>query len=140
MKVLPIVVSALVLAGCSTDPIPSRLATEAPPSQRIEFQHKPQGEYAILQVVRDSGHTGSLCSMGIYINGQKAALLDPGQKVSFYLPPGALIIGAGYSGSGMCGMGAARIERDASVVRNSTRTYRVSTSGDGVIDVSPTLQ
>ncbi|UWF52017.1 hypothetical protein NYP20_14055 [Pseudomonas sp. N3-W] len=140
MRMLSIVVTALLLAGCSTDPVPSALAVEAPVAQRIKFQSKPEGEFATLQVIRDTGHTGSMCSMAIFIDGQKAALLDPGQKVFFYLPPGALIIGAGYSGAGLCGMGDPRIERDASALPNSTKTYRVSTGGDGRIDVSPTLQ
>ena len=64
-------------------------------------------------MIRDSGYTGSYCSMAIFINGKQAGRLDVGQRASFFLPPDTFTIGAAYTesgiwdlGSGICSMGA----------------------------------
>ncbi|MFD2884130.1 hypothetical protein ACFS4T_21175 [Pseudomonas lini] len=80
MKLLIGAMAVALLAGCATSPTPSSEAREAPPSQLIAFQKKPSGSFGVLQVIRDSGHTGSLCSMAVFIDGKQAAKLDPGQK------------------------------------------------------------
>ncbi|WP_127646152.1 hypothetical protein [Pseudomonas putida] len=53
--------------------------------------------------------------MAVFIDGKQAAKLDPGQKASFYLPPDSVSVGAAYTGSGICSMGADRVEREAIV-------------------------
>ncbi|QBR32823.1 MULTISPECIES: hypothetical protein [Pseudomonas] len=127
-----------LLTGCSTSPTPSGVAKQAPASQLSAFQSKPVGAYGTLQVIRDSGHTGSLCSMAVFIDGKQAAKLDPGQKASFYLPPDSVSVGAAYTGSGICSMGADRVEREAIVKDGVVKKYRVFTGGDGQIDILPT--
>lgn len=138
MKFLIGVLALGVLAGCATSSIPVGDAQQAPKSQLLAFQQRPLGDYGTVQVVRDTGHTGSMCSMAVFIDGAKVALLDPGQKAAFYLPPGQITIGAAYSGSGICSMGADRIERDASAPKGAVKNYRVSTGSDGKIDILPT--
>ena len=138
MRILIGAVAVMLLAGCSTSPVPSSQASQASAQQLLKFQSKPAGSFGTVQVIRDSGHTGSLCSMAVFIDGEKVALLDPGQKAAFFVPPGPLTLGAAYSGSGMCGMGAERIERDAVAAQNSVKKYRVFTGGDGQIDILPT--
>lgn len=138
MRILIGALALVVLAGCSTSPVPSSQAKSAPANQLLKFQNKPVGSYATLQVIRDSGHTGSMCSMAVFIDGEKAALLDPGQKAFFYIQPGQVTLGAAYFGTGMCGMGGERIERDVSAQQNVIKKYRVFTGGDGRIDILPT--
>lgn len=131
-------VAVALLAGCATSPTPSSQAKQAPASQLSAYQSKPSGAYGTLQVIRDSGHTGSLCSMAIFIDGKQAAKLDPGQKASFYLPPESVLVGAAYTGSGVCSMGADRVEREAVMKDGVLKKYRVFTGGDGQIDILPT--
>jgi len=67
-----------------------------------------------------------------------AALLKPGERVSLHVPAGSVVVGAAYQGSGICGMGADRQEREAIVSGGKVKNYRISTSGDGVLDILPT--
>ncbi|WP_433766633.1 hypothetical protein [Pseudomonas putida] len=127
-----------LLAGCGTSPTPSGQARQAPPSQVLAYQAKPAGAYGTLLIIRDSGHTGSLCSMAVFIDGKQVAKLDPGQKAAFYLPPDSVSVGAAYTGSGICSMGAERVEREAVVKDGAVKKYRVFTGGDGQIDILPT--
>lgn len=138
MKLLIGAMAVALLAGCATSPTPSSEARQAPPSQLIAFQKKPSGSFGVLQVIRDSGHTGSLCSMAVFIDGKQAAKLDPGQKASFYLPPETVSVGAAYTGSGICSMGTERVEREAAVKDGAVKKYRVFTGGAGQIDILPT--
>lgn len=138
MKLVMSMSMATLLVGCATSPTPSNEAKQAPASQLSAYQAKPSGAYGTLQVIRDSGQTGSLCSMAVFIDGKQAARLDPGQKASFYLPPDSVSIGAAYTGSGICSMGAARVEREAIVKDGAIKKYRVFTGGDGQIDILPT--
>ncbi|MGH8387243.1 MAG: hypothetical protein ACRESJ_17415 [Pseudomonas sp.] len=138
MRTLIGLMAVAMLAGCGTSPTPSGQARQAPPSQVLAYQSKPSGAYGTLQIIRDSGHTGSMCSMAIFIEGKQVAKLDPGQKASFYLPPDSVSVGAAYTGSGICSMGANRIEREAVVKDGAVKKYRVFTGGDGQIDILPT--
>lgn len=138
MKLLIGALAVALLAGCSTSPTPSSQAMQAPPGQLTAYQSKPSGAFGELQVIRDSGHTGSMCSMAVFIDGKQAARLDAGQKASFYLPPDTISVGAAYTGSGLCSMGAERVEREAVVKDGAIKKYRVFTGGDGQIDILPT--
>lgn len=138
MRIFMGVIAVVLLAGCATSPTPSGEARQAPQSQLFAYQNKPSGTYGTLQVIRDSGHTGSLCSMAVFIDGKQAAKLDPGQKASFYLSSDSVSVGAAYTGSGICSMGADRIEREAIVKDGAVKKYRVFTGGDGQIDILPT--
>ena len=138
MKLFVGALAVALLAGCATSPTPSSEAKQASASQLTAYQQKPSGSFGVLQVIRDSGHTGSLCSMAVFIEGRQVARLDAGQKGSFYLPPGAVSVGAAYTGSGICSMGADRVEREATVKDGAVKKYRVFTGGDGQIDILPT--
>lgn len=120
------------------DAIQPSQAKQAPASQLSAYQREPSGVYGTLQVIRDSGHTGSLCSMAVFIDGKQAAKLDPGQKASFYLPPESVLVGAANTGSGVCSMGADRVEREAVMKDGVLKKYRVFTGGEGQIDILPT--
>ena len=128
---------AALLAGCATSPVPIKNAVAVPPERVLAYQKDVPGT-GILSVTRDSGHTGSLCSVGLFVDGKVAALLKPGERVSLHVPAGTVVVGAAYQGSGICGMGADRQEREAIVSGGKVKNYRISTSGDGVLDILPT--
>lgn len=126
-----------LLAGCATSPVPIKNAVAVPPERVLAYQKDVPGT-GTLSVTRDSGHTGSLCSVGLFVDGKVAALLKPGERVSLHVPAGSVVVGAAYQGSGICGMGADRQEREAIVSGGKVKNYRISTSGDGVLDILPT--
>jgi len=128
---------AALLAGCATSPVPIKNAIAVPPERVLAYQKDVPGT-GTLSVTRDSGHTGSLCSVGLFVDGKVAALLKPGERVSLHVPAGSVVVGAAYQGSGICGMGADRQEREAIVSGGKVKNYRISTSGDGVLDILPT--
>ena len=126
-----------LMAGCATSPVPTKTAVAVPPERVLAYQTSSPGT-GTLSVTRDSGHTGSLCSVGLFVDGKVAALLKPGERVALHVPAGSVVVGAAYQGSGICGMGADRQEREAIVTDGKVKNYRVSTSGDGVLDILPT--
>lgn len=128
---------AALLAGCATSPVPIKNAVAVPPERVLAYQKDVLGT-GTLSVTRDSGHMGSLCSVGLFVDGKVAALLKPGERVSLHVPAGSVVVGAAYQGSGICGMGADRQEREAIVSGGKVKNYRISTSGDGVLDILPT--
>lgn len=128
---------AALLAGCATSPVPIKNAVAVPPERVLAYQKEVPGT-GTLSVTRDSGHTGSLCSVGLFVDGKVAALLKPGERVSLHVPAGSVVVGAAYQGSGICGMGADRQEREAIVSGGKVKNYRISTSGDGALDILPT--
>jgi len=128
---------AALLAGCATSPVPIKNAVAVPPERVLAYQKDVPGT-GTLSVTRDSGHTGSLCAVGLFVDGKVAALLKPGERVSLHVPAGSVVVGAAYQGSGICGMGADRQEREAIVSGGKVKNYRISTSGDGVLDILPT--
>lgn len=128
---------AALVAGCATSPVPMTNAVAVPPERVLAYQKDTPGT-GTLSVTRDSGHTGSLCSVGLFVDGKVAALLKPGERVALHVPAGSVVVGAAYQGSGICGMGADRQEREAIVSSGKVKNYRISTSGDGVLDILPT--
>lgn len=128
---------AALVAGCATSPVPMTNAVAVPPERVLAYQKDTPGT-GTLSVTRDSGHTGSLCSVGLFVDGKVAALLKPGERVALHVPAGSVVVGAAYQGSGICGMGAERQERETMVTGGKVKSYRISTSGDGVLDILPT--
>ncbi|WP_115930819.1 hypothetical protein [Pseudomonas sp. GV105] len=137
LKITAVAALVALVAGCATSPVPTKTAVAVPPERVLAYQTSSPGT-GTLSVTRDTGHTGSLCSVGLFVDGKVAALLKPGEKVSLHVPAGSVVVGAAYQGSGICGMGADRQEREAIVSGGKVKNYRISTSGDGVLDVLPT--
>jgi uncharacterized lipoprotein YajG len=137
LKITAVAALVALMAGCATSPVPIKNAVAVPPERVLAYQKDVPGT-GTLSVTRDSGHTGSLCSVGLFVDGKVAALLKPGERVSLHVPAGSVVVGAAYQGSGICGMGADRQEREAIVSGGKVKNYRISTNGDGVLDILPT--
>ena len=137
LKITAVAALVALMAGCATSPVPIKNAVAVPPERVLAYQNDVPGT-GTLSVTRNSGHTGSLCSVGLFVDGKVAALLKPGERVSLHVPAGSVVVGAAYQGSGICGMGADRQEREAIVSGGKVKNYRISTSGDGVLDILPT--
>lgn len=137
MKKLIIAVISLGLAGCSTSAVPVDQAMNAPPERVLKYQNNKDGD-AELTIVRDSGITGGACYASVFINGEKAAILNTSEKASLYLPAGDYIVGAAFSGSGLCSMGKERQERSIKVVSGKNQVIRVYSDSNANMDIKPT--
>ncbi|MGV0085918.1 hypothetical protein EEAAV_18930 [Rahnella aceris] len=135
MKKLLIAVLALGLAGCSTTPVSSSLAKEVSASSSYQFK---QG-YAPVTIIRDKGIVAGACAITTFINGNKVAELNTGEKVVAYVEPGEVIIGAGFVGSGLCN-GAPRKEREFIIKEAKPLTLRIFIDQSANVDILPTTE
>lgn len=91
-----IVVAAVIaigIAGCATSPIPTEDAQPVPSERVFRNNQLPSEGAAWTVFVRDVGLNQAGAYLHLFINGKKAASLNPGEKVEFVLPPGEYIFG-----------------------------------------------
>ena len=134
MKLLFISVVALCLAGCATEAVLPSQAKQAPKERLLKFQSPGVGEQAKLIVVRDKGFLGSGCFVGVYLNQEKAAILDPGEKAEFYLKPGEWNVALMGEGK-MCIADKIPAGRDFVLTANTTKAVRLFADPRGNTDV-----
>ena len=137
MKKLLIAVLALGLAGCATSAVPLNNAKSVSADRTFKFQTSHAGD-AKLIVIRDSGIVGSGCYAAVFINGEKAALLNSTEKVIFNLKGGEYEVGAAFDGTALCSMGKDRQERTVVLKENQTKVVRVFSDGNANLDIKPT--
>lgn len=84
---------SLILCSCATTPTRLQEAT-ATPAARIYFNKKPSmANPARAIFVRDVGFTGGGVYQHVYVNGERAASLDVGERFDVNLDPGDYIFG-----------------------------------------------
>jgi len=81
------------ISGCATSQMPTKDAQTVPADRIFRTEHLPHEGNARVLFVRDFGFTGSGVYDHIFIDGNKAASLNPGEKVEFILHPGEHIFG-----------------------------------------------
>ena len=81
------------ISGCATSPTATKDAQAAPLDRIFRTGQLPYEGNARTTFVRDVGFTGSGVYQHLFIDGSKAASLNPGEKVEFVLPPGEHIFG-----------------------------------------------
>lgn len=129
------IAGAILLSGCSTQPIPTEKAG-AVPSDRIwnkELTKQSDGK-GIVIVKRDSGFIGSACFTSVYIDGEPVADLNTREKVTIYSAPGRHVLSA--TPHGWCAGGT--VEVGAEVVINKPTIYRIGYGANGDFRFSPT--
>ncbi|KQN63619.1 hypothetical protein [Erwinia sp. Leaf53] len=136
MKNIVFVATLLALAGCSSSAVPVDKAKTATADRAFKFQAPKKGD-AQLTVVRDSGIVGSGCYAAIFINGQKSALLNASEKVTFSLPGGEYEVGAAFDGAALCSVGKERQERTVTLSTDQKKIVRVYSDSDANLDIKP---
>jgi len=129
--ILPLLVFGLI--GCSTEPVLPQNAKEVQGTS--QFLEKPKT--TSVSIIRDKCFIASACAITSYINGVRLAELEPGEKVTAYLPAGQVNVGAGFAGRGFCS-GPAKKEREFIIKENSPRVLRIFTDQSGNVDILPT--
>ena len=115
----------IVLAGCATSPTPIGNAESVPADEIYGFQDGSSENSVKISVIRDTGFTGSACDVLVYIDGKRAAKIGPGQKASFYVPPGTINLGSGPSGTGLCA-GSAMKTISANIQAKQENLFRLN--------------
>ena len=92
-KIQFVFVALFLVGGCATSPTALSTAKDAPPDR--VFLPAPQSSASLAKAVfvRDQGFLGSGVYQHIYVNGKKAASLEPGEKVELTFEPGEYIFG-----------------------------------------------
>lgn len=137
MNKILLVLSIALLSGCSTEMVPPSKAKLAPANQLYKFQETNPND-GVLTVVRDSGFISAGCAASLYINGEKAAILNQKEKAIFHLPPGEWAVGATFDGKGMCNSGIERQERYINIKTDDSKTVRIYIDNDANVDIKPT--
>lgn len=137
MKVYIIgIITALLLVGCATTPIPSAQAKPVPSDRLLAYQEKKAETTSTLVVTRDVGLTGGGCYIGFSINGVLAGTFDTGETSKFFVQPGELVLKSGWSGNGLCALSKDYWTQRETILRvNETKFFRLSTSTDGLTDI-----
>ncbi|MFI8028736.1 membrane lipoprotein lipid attachment site-containing protein [Serratia marcescens] len=136
-KIILAIATTAILSGCSTDVVPLSQAINAPSERVFKYQDTAKTN-ALITVVRDSGFGGSGCLTTVFINGERAARLDPKEKVTFHINSGEWVIGAAYEGKALCSSGKERQERDFNISPGEEKVLRVYTDSNGNVDIKPT--
>jgi hypothetical protein len=118
------------MAGCSSDAINISQTTAVPADEVYAFQSRPSGPSGQVTVMRDGGVYGAGCDVVVYVNGKRAAKLGTSERVTFYLPAGAVSLGVGLTETGLC-TGAVVRTIAQSVSAGGEKRYRISSDING---------
>ncbi len=132
MRLPIVIVSMILLSGCSTTFVTPENAT-AVPSERILYQGEGESQ---ITVIRDRGHIGSGCYAKLSINGAKAALFETKEKATFNVESGSILLGVELTGDGICTWDAQQFNTETILKPNEHGIYRIFTgqySGGPVI-------
>lgn len=123
-----------------TSPVTERTAKDIPAERAWGYQQAVE-DGGIIVVTRDAGAFGSGCYFGVFVDGEAAARIGPGEIVRFQVDSGEHLIGMGGdpAGRGLCAIdGVPFREVQATLKPGQTRKYRVSGDMGAGFSISPT--
>jgi hypothetical protein len=133
MKRLILALVAVGLYGCATSAVSPSQALEAPKERIFAYQGLVK-DGAILTVVRDKGFLGGGCYYGLYVNKERVASLDTGEKVNLQLPPGEWMVG--FKGEGKACISDNHLsEREIILNANQHKAVRLFADPSGNLDI-----
>lgn len=77
-----------LLGGCASQTVAFSAAKPVPADRLYAFQKAEPGLVQVRVTRNQGGVAGAWTLMDILIDGKKAAVIDTGEKVTFYLTPG----------------------------------------------------
>lgn len=139
MKKIATLAALAALTACATKPVSDSAAIAVPSDRAFLFQDAV-ADGGTLIVTRDAGFSGSACDVGVLIDGRDAARLKPGERVTFSLPAGEIVLGSRPVGAGLCGAAQDRARRETGLVIKPgvVRKYRFSIGSSGESSIAPT--
>ena len=88
--------------------------------------------------MRDTGITASACATSVYVNGEVAAYVRSGEKVTLNIPAGDVILGV--QPDGVCGLGGGLVELEAKVQPGRLMHYRIGYDQSGSVGLYRTIE
>ena len=129
------------LASChNTTPVPINEAEPVPPDRLFVYEFPSEKTTATIEVFRDRGSTGADCHIGVFLNHQLVARIDPGERARFAIEPGTITVGAGRDprGEELCSTDQGNVQHvEITLANGDTKRFRVSTSRFGRIHILP---
>ncbi|CAK0703239.1 hypothetical protein GFB19_03125 [Escherichia coli] len=136
MKRIIAVLLCAGLSGCATEAVLPSQAKQAPAERLFKYQKPNSIEDATLIVVRDKGFLGSGCFTGVYLNNERSAVLDPGEKAVFHLQPGEWNVAMKGEGK-VCIADAVPVGSYVQLKSRETKAVRLFSDPSGNLDVKP---
>ncbi|HBT3181719.1 TPA: hypothetical protein MBF34_004833 [Klebsiella aerogenes] len=136
MKKIALVLTLLTMTGCATEAVLPSQAKQTPSERLLKYQEQSKETKSVLIVVRDKGFLGSGCYTGVYLNDEKSAILNPGEKATFYLHSGEWNVAIKGEGK-MCIADSVPVGRDINIKDGETKAVRLFTDPSGNVDVKP---
>lgn len=136
MKKIALVLAILAITGCATEAVLPSQAKQAPSERLLKYQEQTQETKSTLIVVRDKGYLGSGCYTGVYLNDEKSAVLNPGEKATFYLRSGGWNVAIKGEGK-LCISDSVPVGRDVQLKDGETKAVRLFADPSGNVDVKP---
>lgn len=136
MKKLFFAATLISLSGCATQAVLPEQAEQAPQNRVLKYQDKTTDKNATLIVVRDSGYLGSGCFTGVYLNDEKAAILNPAEKAIFHLKPGEWSVAIKGEGK-LCISDSVPVGNYVNLKDGETKAVRLFADPSGNVDVKP---
>ncbi|AMG54755.1 hypothetical protein [Citrobacter amalonaticus] len=134
MKKLFIALLCVGLSGCATEAVLPSQAKMAPTERLLQYQTPSSSDDATLIVVRDKGFLGSGCFTAVYLNNEKSAILDPGEKAVFHLHPGEWSVAMKGEGKA-CISDAVPVGTYIQLKSGETKAVRLFADPSGNVDV-----
>jgi hypothetical protein len=122
-----------LLAACSTTPVSLSEATPVPPDRHLAYKQAGNNTGAVV-VRRDSGIQSSMCATQILVNGQIAAYIRTGERITLHLPAGDFILGA--VADSICAGGL--VELRAQATPGTPQYFRVGYDSNGTFGLYAT--
>lgn len=126
-------VCALLAGGCATTQLPPADAG-AVPADRLLLKPAASADATIV-VVRDSGFLGKGCMFGLYVNRQLAARFEAGEKATFKVPAGEVLLSVGRDpmGQALCspGVDPTLVTRETMLKPGETKHFRLALTQGG---------
>lgn len=130
------VVAALLLipliSGCTTTQQRYDNAVNLPVNRVFKYQE--QGGLYNLVIFRDSGFSGHMCDIAIYLNKERVVRLNTGEKAQLLVAPGTLWLSANLEGNRFCA-DYNMAEKNIVLEQSDVKVLRISTFGAGNIDI-----
>jgi hypothetical protein len=137
IAVLFLVAAGQHLAGCATVATPQSAAKPVP-QERVLLLPSARGD-ASITVTRDSGFTGGGCFLALYVNRALAARMDVGERVTFAVPAGEVLLAVGRDpqGNGLCSAALDSPYRTTETLMRpgQQKAFRIQTELYGGIDI-----
>lgn len=93
MKATALLIAIVLISGCATTPISSEQADPVPGDRQVRYR-SPAPNTVPITITRDSGFISAACATKVFVNGELAAYVRAGERVTLNIPAGEVIIGA----------------------------------------------